>query len=71
MSPLSDWKASYRKLKFAEPSPGVLEIVLDNPGRLNSVDTETHTELTYVWRDIDADETIAAVLVRGAGNAFS
>ncbi|MBX6377861.1 MAG: enoyl-CoA hydratase/isomerase family protein, partial [Clostridia bacterium] len=32
---------------------------------------ETHTELTYVWRDIDADETIAAVLVRGAGNAFS
>lgn len=28
-------------------------------------------KLAYVWRDIDADENIGAVLVRGEGGAFS
>ncbi len=65
------WQERYQRLKFAWPSQGVLEVVLSNPGRLNAADSQMHRELAYVWRDIDADESIAAVLVRGEGGAFS
>lgn len=68
---MSDWKSAYSRLKFAEPAEGVLEVVLSNPGRLNAADATMHRELAYVWRDIDADPEISAVLVRGEGGAFS
>ena len=67
----TDWRKAYRRLVLSEPEPGLLEIVLSNPGRLNSVDAETHTELTRIWRDIDGDHDISVVLVRGEGSAFS
>jgi enoyl-CoA hydratase len=35
------------------------------------VDAETHTELTHIWRDINEDPDIGAVIVTGAGKAFS
>jgi enoyl-CoA hydratase len=66
-----NWQEQYRRLKFAQPSEGVLELVLSNPGRLNAADSQMHRELAYVWREIDADESIGAVLVRGEGGAFS
>jgi len=65
------WQQHYQRLKFSQPSEGVLEVVLSNPGRLNAADSQMHRELAYVWRDIDADESIGAVLVRGEGGAFS
>ncbi|HEU4741887.1 MAG TPA: enoyl-CoA hydratase/isomerase family protein [Meiothermus sp.] len=68
---MNDWKSAYSRLKFAEPSEGVLEVILSNPGRLNAADAAMHRELAYVWRDIDGDEDIGAVLVRGEGGAFS
>jgi enoyl-CoA hydratase len=66
-----NWQEQYRRLKFAQPSEGVLELVLSNPGRLNAADSQMHRELAYVWREIDADESVGAVLVRGEGGAFS
>ncbi|MFO7274039.1 MAG: enoyl-CoA hydratase/isomerase family protein [Bacillota bacterium] len=66
-----DWKARYHKLRFEQPEPGILVIVLDNPDTLNSVDGATHTELTYVWQDIDRDPAVDVVVIRGAGRAFS
>lgn len=67
----ADWRSRYRRLRLAEPEEGILEVVLSNPGRLNAVDAEAHTELTRIWRDVDADPELAAVLVRGEGGAFS
>ena len=61
----------YETLRFEHPVPGVLEIVLDNPESLNSVGIRGHHELAYVWRDVDADPEIRAVLLRGEGRAFS
>ncbi|WP_299427297.1 enoyl-CoA hydratase/isomerase family protein [uncultured Meiothermus sp.] len=66
-----NWQQHYHRLKFAQPSEGVLEVILSNPGRLNATDSQMHRELAYVWREIDADESIGAVLVRGEGGAFS
>lgn len=63
--------ASYRRLKFDWPEAGILRITMENPGRLNSADAIMHGELVRVWRDIDAAEDVRAVIIRGAGEAFS
>ena len=68
---MSEIYAKYERLKFTRPAERVLEIVLDNPGRLNATDAKMHEELAYVWRDIDADPDISVAIIRGAGEAFS
>jgi enoyl-CoA hydratase len=57
-------------LRFEMRDPGVLDIVFDGPG-LNAVDRDAHRLLAEVWDDIDADDDVRAVLVRGEGRGFS
>jgi enoyl-CoA hydratase len=61
----------YTNLTISSPSSGVLEVLMDRPGRLNAAEHVMHRELSAIWRDIDADPDISAVLVRGAGRGFS
>lgn len=68
---MPDRYSKYKKLKIEKPADRVLKITFNNPASYNSVDADTHTELTDIWRDIDADEAINAVIVTGAGKAFS
>jgi len=61
---------------FARLSPtispdGVLELVLDEAGKLNAIDGALHRMLANVWRDVDADPRVRAVLLRAEGKAFS
>ena len=62
--------ASYTRLKFDRPHPKVLRIAMDN-GKMNSSDRAMHAELTQIWRDIDADPSINAAILTGAGKVFS
>jgi len=57
-------------LTFENNQPGVLEVVFDGPN-LNAVDEKVHTEIARIWPVIDADPDVRAVIVRGAGKAFS
>jgi enoyl-CoA hydratase len=50
---------------------GVLLVTLDNPGKLNATDAAMHAELARLFRDIDSDDSVRAVVVTGAGTAFS
>ena len=68
---MSDRYAAYTKLKLDYPSKRILRITFDRPETYNSVDAETHTQLTHIWRDINDDPDINAVIVTGAGKAFS
>ena len=68
---MTDRYAAYTKLDISRPADGILKITFNNPATYNSVDQETHSQLTYIWRDIDADPTVRAVIVTGAGKAFS
>jgi len=68
---MSDRYAAYTKLKIDYPSKRVLRLTFDRPETYNSVDAETHTQLTHIWRDINDDPDINAVIVTGAGKAFS
>ena len=63
--------ASFKSLQFDRPSPGVLRIVIDTPGRLNAVDRAKHFELAEVWKAVDTDAETRVALIRGAGGAFS
>lgn len=68
---MSDRYAHYQRLKLDRPHPRVLRITISNPAQMNAVDPLTHSELTEIWRDIDADTETNAVIVTGAGKAFS
>ena len=65
------WRSGYRALQIYPREDGIVEVVLHNPSTLNSITAQAHTELARVWRDLDADEGVRAVLVRGAGGVFS
>src|SRR5207247_795351 len=53
------------------PHPRVLRVVMNRPDKLNATDGRMHSELTEIWRVIDADPSVSAVLLTGAGKAFS
>ncbi len=63
--------AEYSRLKFERLDHGVLLVTLDNPDKLNATDGAMHAELARVFRTIDADSSVRAVIVTGAGKAFS
>jgi enoyl-CoA hydratase/carnithine racemase len=68
---MTDRYDSYKRLKFDWPEERILRVTMENPGKLNSADAVMHGELVRVWRDIDEDSRVNAVIIRGAGNAFS
>ena len=61
----------YKKLKFNRPAPRILEIIMSNPGKLNSLDEDGHREMAEVWRDIEKDRETSVVLLRGEGGVYS
>ncbi|MFV0259254.1 MAG: enoyl-CoA hydratase/isomerase family protein [Acidimicrobiales bacterium] len=66
-----DRYAPYRGLEIDRPEPGILRIVLDTPGKLNSVDAVKHASLADVWVEIDRDPETRVVVIHGAGGAYS
>jgi enoyl-CoA hydratase len=68
---LQTYQERFASLQFAQPEVGILEIVISNPKHLNAADASTHRDLALVWREIDLDAAVSAVLVRGEGGHFS
>ncbi len=62
--------ATYERLRFDWPHPRVIRITMTN-GRMNTADALMHDELGRVWRDVDADAGVNAVIITGAGSFFS
>jgi enoyl-CoA hydratase len=71
VSDVPDLAARFPRLRFERHDHGVLLLTLDNPGKLNATDAELHAQLARVFRAIDDDEAVRAVVVTGAGTAFS
>jgi enoyl-CoA hydratase len=61
----------YRTLSISTPAPRVLQITMDRADKLNAADRTMHAEMASIWRDVDADPDVAAVIVRGSGRGFS
>lgn len=66
-----DKYSQYKVLELDSPADRVLRITFNKPETLNSLDKDGHRELTYIWRDIDADPDVSAVILTGKGRAFS
>jgi enoyl-CoA hydratase len=62
---------AYERLRIEPQEDGVLLLVLDAPERLNATDGVLHGELARIFRDVDDDPDVGAVVVTGAGRAFS
>jgi len=61
----------FTSLELDRPEEGILRITLRTPGKLNAVGHEAHRHLAEIWKAVDRDPDTRAVLVRGAGGAFS
>ena len=61
----------FSSLQFHAPEAGILELVIANKGRLNAATEAMHRDLALVWRAIDTDDAVRAVVVRGEGSNFS
>ena len=68
---LDRYRRGYPSLEFAAPGGAVLEVVIANEAHLNAATEAMHRDLALVWREIDGDNAVHAVLVRGAGEHFS
>jgi len=68
---MSERYSRYRHIDLDWPHPRVLRITMNRPDRLNAIDQPTHSELAEIWRDIEADPDVSAVIVTGKGRAFS
>ncbi len=71
MITLEKYQARFPSLTFAEPRTSILEVILEKSGKLNAADARMHTDLASLWPEIDGDEAVRVVLVRGAGDNFS
>src|SRR5262249_13993906 len=61
----------FSRLKIDRPHSRVLRVGMNRPDKLNAAHSERHSNRTEIWRVIDADASVNAVLVTGAGKAFS
>jgi enoyl-CoA hydratase len=68
---MSEWQKRYQYMLFDRPHPRVLRVTMNRPERLNATNAVLHRELVEVWRDIDGDTSVNAVILTGAGKAFS
>jgi enoyl-CoA hydratase/carnithine racemase len=53
-----------------DAATGVATVTLDRPERLNALTFEVYLELTEVFRALDAEPGVRAVLLTGSGRAF-
>ena len=68
---LAPYTRDFPSLQFLAPEEGILELVIANKSRLNAATADMHRDLAGVWRAIDGDAAVRAVLVRGEGSNFS
>jgi enoyl-CoA hydratase len=60
----------YESLRLDRPEPHVLRVMMER-GKMNSLDFQMHQDLGSIWRLIDADPEVSAVVIGGKGRAYS
>ena len=61
---------SYTVIKV-DVAEGVATITMNRPERLNAFNVEMQRELADAWKRLDADKNVRAMVITGAGRAFS
>lgn len=68
---IESYRERFPSLNFADLDDGILKLRLIQTERLNAANANMHRELANVWRDMDVDESVSAVIVAGNDKAFS
>lgn len=68
---MGDRYGHYQAFDIDWPSAGVLRLTFNRPDKLNTLDRQGHVEITEIWRDVSSDADVRAVILCGAGRAFS
>jgi len=50
---------------------GLATVAINRPEQMNAVDEAVHHALAGIWRTLDADDAVRAVVITGTGRAFS
>jgi len=66
-----DRYSRFQRLQFDRPHPRVLRITMTSSVKLNAMDALLHREVSQIWAEVDADPGVSAVIITGAGAAFS
>ena len=53
------------------PEPGIARVIIDNQARRNAISVAMWDRLGEVMRELDADESVRCVIMRGAGEEAS
>src|SRR5271166_1149613 len=64
---------SYEHYQYllVEKTDGIATVTINRPETLNAVTPEVHGELEYIWIDLARDKEVKAIVLTGAGRAFS
>jgi enoyl-CoA hydratase len=68
---MQDRYARYTRLKFDRPAERVLRVTLSSPLKMGVMDAQMHKEVSEIWADLDADDSVSAVIITGEGKSFS
>ena len=49
----------------------MLRITLASPLKMGAMDAPMHREVSEIWADVDADDSVSAVIITGDGKTFS
>ena len=63
--------ARYTCLKFDRPHPRVMRVTFNSPLKLGAMTAAMHREISEVWKDLEQDDSVNAIIVTGAGRSFS
>ena len=68
---MTDPYAKYERLVFDRPSPKVLRITMHSPLKMGAMDALMHKEVSTIWKDVDADDSVNVIIFTGDGQTFS
>jgi enoyl-CoA hydratase len=68
---MADRYRAFTSLRIDHLEPGILRVMMNNPGRLNAAGPGMHRELSTIWNEIDQDPDTRVAIITGEGEAFS
>lgn len=63
--------SKYQYLKIDVDAEGICTVMMNRPDAMNAAGGPMHPELERIWLDINDDPRVKAVILTGAGRAFS
>lgn len=63
--------SKYQYLKIDVDAEGICTVTMNRPDAMNAAGGPMHPELERIWLDINDDPRVKAVILTGAGRAFS